>query len=148
MALLYYSTEYSPRRAQAEIQQSLIAHGARRISLEYDQGKIIGISFSIQTPAGERDFILPARVAGVRQVLKYQGVLRQRSDNGQSHAEAVAWRTLLEWVKLQMALVETSQARLDEVMLPYMMIDSPNDGVRYTLYEAFSQNALPPPGAR
>ena len=147
MALLYYSTEYSPRRAQAEIQQSLIGHGARRISLEYDQGKIIGISFSIQTPAGERDFILPARVAGVRQALKYQGVLRQRNDNGQSHAEAVAWRTLLEWVKLQMALVETSQARLDEVMLPYMMIDSPNDGVRYTLYEAFSQNALPPPGA-
>src|SRR5581483_10360581 len=101
MALLYYTTEYKPERARAEIQQQLLLLGARRISLEYDkQRRVVGMSFTLETPVGPREFLLPARADRVRATLERQGVLRWRTDEGVSHATAVAWRTLLEWVKV------------------------------------------------
>lgn len=58
------------------------------------------------------------------------------------HADAVAWRTLLEWLKVQAAIIETEQAAPDEVMLPYMLVPSAN-GQRSTAYQQFAQTALP-----
>jgi len=145
MALLFYTTEYKPERAQAEIQKHLLGMGARRISMEYDKTRNVGgMSFTLETPAGEREFLLPARVDRVHETLERQGVLRWRTDDGWSHAHAVAWRTLLEWVKVQAALFDTHQAAADEIMLPYLLLESGAFGERWTLYEQFrADRALP-----
>lgn len=151
MPLMFHSTSYSPDRAQAEINKLLRLAGARRISVEYgDHRRAIGMTFSLETPRGEREFLLPVRIDRVKSVLAKQGVLRgagQRRDPAasQAHAEAVAWRTLLEWLKLQLALVETEQAAADEIMLPYMLVEQPTGVV--SLYEQYSGKALPAPQA-
>ena len=153
MALLFYATNYSPARAQAEIQQSLLGIGARRISLEYRDKQVVGMSFTLETPQGEREFLLPARVERVLDTLKRQGVLRgagRRPDVAvqHQHAMAVAWRTLLEWVKVQAAIAETRQAAADEIMLPYLVLEGDGPGQRITLYEQFSANRALPEGGR
>ena len=82
MTLLFHSTTYKSSRAIAEINQLLLGFGARRISQEYDANrKIVGVSFTLETATGEREFILPARTARVKAVLQQQGLLiRSRAD--------------------------------------------------------------------
>jgi len=144
MPLLYYTTEYKPERAQAEIQRLLLGIGARKISQEFDPKTkaVVGMSFSLATVAGEREFLLPIRIGRVKSILQRQGVLK--STRPDEHAAAVAWRTMLEWLKLQLAIVETDQAKADEIMLPYLLIPGERRGERQSLYEQFtSANALP-----
>ena len=146
MALLFYATVYKPERAQAEIQVLLRQMGARRITMEYEGPHTpipSGMGFSLATPQGERDFVLPVRVDRVLDTLKRQGVLRgagHRVDPivQREHATAVAWRTLLEWVKVQAAIAETKQAAPDEIMLPYLLLPGQRPGETSTLYEQFS----------
>jgi len=148
MALLFYTTEYKPERAQAEIHKLLLGMGARRISLEYDQKtrQVAGMSFTLETAQGEREFLLPSRVDRVLDTLKRQGVLK--ATRPLEHAAAVAWRTLLEWVKVQAAMADTKQAAPDEIMLPYLLLPGQRPGETYTLYEQFSAHRALPVGAR
>ena len=156
MALLFYATSYSPDRALAEIQKVLLGLSARRISYEYDstagRRRVAGISFSLEAAGFEREFLLPVRTERVKATLKRHGVLRGAGrrvdeDAQQAHAESVAWRTLLEWIKVQAALIDTQQVTPVEVMLPYMLVDGPNgSGTRSTVYEAFEMQAALPAG--
>lgn len=143
MPLLFHTTTYKPERAQAEIQRVLLSMGARRISLEYAPGHVVtGMSFTLHTPQGEQEFMLPVRVDRVRETMRKQGILvRSRPDE---HSAAVAWRTLLEWVKVQLAIIETQQATPDEIMLPYMLVL--NQGTRKSVYEQFTGSLALPEG--
>ena len=143
MALLFWSTSYSPGRAQAEIQQLLLSIGARRISQEYSSTGVAGMSFELETVSGRQEYLLPVRTDAVREVLRRHGVLRGAGQRGsteiqRAHAESVAWRTLLEWLKVQAAIVETEQAAAAEVMLPYMLVGGNGAGPRTTVYEQFT----------
>ena len=40
----------------------------------------------------------------------------------QTQAVRVAWRIIKDWVEAQMALVDTSMVKTEEVFLPYMMV--------------------------
>jgi hypothetical protein len=46
-------------------------------------------------------------------------------------AVKIAWRIIKDWVRAQMAILETEMVRMEQVFLPYMMV---NDNK--TLYEA------------
>jgi hypothetical protein len=139
MALLFHTTEYKPGRAQAEIQRLLMSIQARSITLEYAaDGSVNGMGFEIETPVGRRSYVLPVRTAEVKEVLAKQGVLvRSRGDE---HAAAVAWRTLLEWLKVQVAMMETHQAEPAEVMLPYMLVLDERGRNPRPLYEQFKSD--------
>ena len=147
MALLFHTTTYKPERAQAEIQRLLLSVGARKVSAEYERFQMVGMSFVLETPRGEREFLLPVRPERVKAVLARQGLLiRSRADQ---HAAAVAWRTMLEWLKVQLAIIETDQAAAAEVMLPYMIVETEGHA-QASLYEHFAsdERMLPAPGER
>lgn len=142
MSLLFHSTTYTPGRSQAEITRLLLSAGARRISVEYNPARAAsGMSFTLETARGEREFMLPVRADRVRKVMAAQGILiRSRADQ---HATSVAWRTLLEWLKVQLALIETDQAEAAEIMLPFMLVESAGEAPM-SLYEQFrGDRALP-----
>lgn len=111
-----YRTKISAMQSAGEIQSILASHGAKKIMTDYEGGHIIGINFIIDTPLGARAFMLPARVDGVAAALAKQGT---KCDY--AHAENVAWRILKDWVAAQMAFLESEQAALDEIFLPYMV---------------------------
>ncbi len=133
MPLLNYTTKVSVFSTVAEIQKVLVKHGARKIMQEYDdQGKIISLLFTIDTPLGSRCIRLPANVSAVQTVLKRQKV---RCDPEQ--AERVAWRIVKDWVEAQMAILESEMVQMDQIFFPYMVNQSGQ-----TLFEAYRNEHL------
>jgi hypothetical protein len=139
MTLLNYTTGVPVSRTIGQVQGILVEAGARAIMAEYDDGgRVTGMSFSVETPFGQRGYTLPVRTERVLAVLERDRVSpKYRTPE---HAERVAWRILKDWIEAQVALLRTEMVTLDQVMLPYMHGD---DG--RTVYELYldRQLALP-----
>jgi hypothetical protein len=118
MPIKDYSTGVAASRTVGQIQDILAKAGAAQILAEYDKGRVIGLSFTVDTPAGPQVFTLPAHPERVRAVLLRQKV--QPRFTTEEHAEAVAWRIIKDWVEAQLAIIQTEMVTLDQVMLPYM----------------------------
>lgn len=130
-----YSTTVTALKSIGEIQGLLVAHGAKRILMDYDSGEPIGLSFIIGTPYGDTPFRLPANAERVEQVLCNQlSSSRYRQWNStyqeekrkkiKEQANRVAWRILKDWVRAQMAILETEMVSIDQIFLPYMQMAS------------------------
>lgn len=77
MPLLNYTTKVDIYTTLGAIQGQLVKHGAKKILQDYDDnGRIIALSFMIDTPAGLRGIKLPANVDAVFKVLKEQNNCR------------------------------------------------------------------------
>lgn len=143
--LLNYTTSIAAARTINEMQAMLGRAGARRVMIEYAEGKPAALAFSLPTVHGERLYTLPCDVAAVERVLRAQedaGILRgMKGRVTPEQAERVAWRVLKDWLEAQLALVRTQMATVDQVMLPYLHVEAD-----LTLYQAWAENetrALP-----
>ena len=130
MPLLNYTTKIEATKTAGEIQGILASHGARAIQMEYDgAGTITALAFIVDSPHGDIVFRLPIDPDAVYRVMLRQSIPRRFMDNKQ--AVRVAWRIIKDWVQAQMALLETEQVRLEQIFLPYAIMQSGK-----TLYEA------------
>lgn len=133
MPLLNYTTKVDVYTTIGAIQGQLVKHGAKKIMQEYDDaGRIMALSFQIDTPNGLRGIKLPANAEPVRRVLAKQKV---KCDVEQS--ERVAWRIIKEWVEAQMAILESEMVQMDEIFLPYML-----NSKGQTVFEAYQSQQL------
>lgn len=123
-----YTTTVPALKSIGEIQGILVAHGAKHILMDYEKGEPVGIAFIAPTPHGDIPFRLPANIDRVQAVLNKQ---RVRSQVSEEFATRVAWRILKDWVRAQMAILETEMVSIDQVFLPYMQV---GEGGK-TLYE-------------
>lgn len=129
MPLANYTTTVQAIKTVGEIQGILVGHGARQILINYDKnGHVEALSFIVDTPHGAIPFRLPADARAVLRVLETEAHPPRYCTY--EHAVRVAWRILRDWVRAQMALLETEMVRMEEVFLPYMMV-----GEGKTLYE-------------
>ena len=149
MPIANYPTTVAAEKSIGEIHGMLVSHGASRILTDYKDGKPSGIAFMIDTPYGEKPFRLPANVDRVVAVLlkdlqtssyrrwdtQYQ---EQRKIKLEGQANRVAWRILKDWVRAQMAILETEMVTIDQVFLPYMEVGDQGK----TLYEAMVDRHL------
>lgn len=128
--LLNYTTSINPQKTVGEIMGILAGHGARAILMNYsDDGSIEALSFQIDTAQGRVGIRLPVDPDAVLKVMDRQGVARKYLSR--EHALRVAWRIIKDWVKAQVAIVETEMVRMEQVFLPYMIVKEDQ-----TLYEA------------
>lgn len=134
-----YSTTVAPLKSIGEIQGILVAHGATHILMDYDQAEPIGVAFIAPTAYGDVAFRLPANIDRVQAVLNKQ---RVRSQVSRELASRVAWRILKDWVRAQMAILETDMVSIDQVFLPYMQV---GEGGK-TLYEVMLDHRFQLPG--
>lgn len=123
-----YTTTVTALKSIGEIQGILVAHGAKHILMDYEDREPVGIAFIAPTPHGDIPFRLPANIGRVQAVLNKQ---RVRTEVSREFASRVAWRILKDWVRAQMAILETEMVSIDQVFLPYMQVD---EGGK-TLYE-------------
>lgn len=126
MPLLNYTTTIAPAKTVADMQAMLATAGAASVMADYAEGKPVGLTFRIDTAHGPRTFSLPVDPDAVRELLrKDPGVTSRRVRDAASpaHAERVAWRILKDWLEAQLALIATQMVTLDQVMLPYMVVD-------------------------
>jgi hypothetical protein len=117
--LANYTTTVSALKSIGEIQGMLVAHGAKHILIDYDHEEPIGLAFIVPTAYGDVPFRLPANIDRVQTVLSRQ---RVRSQVPKDMASRVAWRILKDWVRAQMAILETEMVTIDQVFLPYMQV--------------------------
>ena len=129
-----YSTTVPAMKSIGEIQGILVTHGAKHILMDYEQGEPIGVAFIIGTPHGDIPFRLPANINRVQAVLNKQ---RVRTTVSPEFASRVAWRILKDWMRAQMAILETEMVSIDQIFLPYMEVDKGK-----TLYEVMLDHHL------
>lgn len=135
MAILNYTTKIDSIKTIGEIQQTLVAHGAKKIVCDYDdEGIPIAVTFCLNVADQMTAFSLPANYSGVlRAMEKNKKVPRNLCNREQ--AIRVSWRIVKDWVEAQMAIVEAEVAGMAEVFLPYTIMKSGN-----TLYQEVEKN--------
>lgn len=138
MAIKNYSTTIGAIRTAGEIEEILIEHGAKNVQKNIENRKIVGFAFVIDTPYGERLIRLPVNVSAAQQVLKNNKKQNSAVKDTAEQAEKVAWRILKDWVDAQMALIEIEMVKMEEVFLPYTVIDVSGT----TIYDRFEQSQL------
>ena len=129
MPIANYTTSVDALKSVGEIQGILVGHGATSIMINYAKDKTIeSLSFIVETPHGHLPFRLPVNANAVLKVLEEQGCPPRYANYPQ--AVRVAWRIIKDWVRAQMALLETEMVKIEQVFLPYMMASK-----NKTLYE-------------
>lgn len=119
MPIANYSTTVTAMKSIGEIQGMLVAHGAEQILMDFNNEtkEPTGLSFMINTQFGIMPFKLPANTDRVWAVLNKQ---RVRTNVPRDMAIRVSWRILKDWVRAQMAILETEMVSIEQIFLPYM----------------------------
>lgn len=137
-----YTTKIAAARTAGQIQELLARHGVETIVVEYRDGQPVGVAFSMKTELGPRPYRLPVDVDAMHALLRAEkcagrlpGISRAMADD-RDHAARVAWRVVAEWLAAQLTLVASSMVTLDQVMLPYLMVEG------RTLYDRYREQGL------
>jgi hypothetical protein len=138
---LNFSTTIEADKTASECVSMLARHGAGAVSIAFDAGKPTGLSFTIGTQWGPRQYSLPVNIDGTQKALlaAYRKGTISRRFSERDQAERVGWRVIKDWLESQLALIEAGLLNLPQVMLPYVQGD---DG--RTMWEVYSgtQQAL------
>lgn len=130
MPIANYTTTVEALKTVGEIQGILVGHGAKSIKMDYGRdGNIESLAFIVETPYGDMPVRLPVDARAVLKVLENQGVPPRYASYPQ--AVRIAWRIVKDWVRAQMAILETEMVRMEQIFLPYMITKDDR-----TLYEA------------
>ena len=113
-----YASTSSLNNIFADIEKSLISHGAKQVVRDYgDDGKIKSISFVVQVPSHLLGIRLPAKFDAVERIFKEQGVKYKPEQPYRT-----AWATIRDWISAQMALIDWEMVKPEEVFLPYIIM--------------------------
>jgi len=142
-----YTTRIPVEQTVGESQSILGRAGAASVTVLYRDGQPAGLGFTLDTPAGPREYRLPVDIEAMRRLLLKQeadgAFISLRKAKGAftsaEHAACVAWRVVKVWLEAQMTLLEARMATLDQVMLPYLLTAGPESR---TLYEVFKAREL------
>ena len=81
--LFMETTEVPAARTAGEVSAELIRAGATQIATSYDQGKVIGLRWTMKVNGLDALFEIPARVEPIFEILqKRKGWTRGRTANG------------------------------------------------------------------
>lgn len=135
MPILNYTTKVDSAKTVSEIQQILGRKGASHVSVDYQNGREVAVTFGIDVSGVPINFRLPCNVEGVAKAL-YRDK-KHVASRDKSQCERVAWRIVKDWVEAQMALIEAGQAEIAEVFMPYAIHASGQ-----TMFQAFKNRQL------
>lgn len=146
-SLFMEHTDVPAERSAADITSLLVRSGARQISTQYSEGRVVGLRFTIPVGNADRWFDLPARTDPVYRIL-----LQRKPYNSSAHhctpsdyqsrmraaAERVGWRQLFRWVQAQLAMIDAGMCAAHEVFLPYLIVNPQGQ----TMLGAFEEQML------
>lgn len=101
-------------------QDALMHAGASGIQLEFEDGRVVGLSFSIKFGPKQIQFRLPVNWRKFQSVLAMEGIGRADEDE---YAYKVAWACTKDWIEAQMAFVESENVSITQVFLPYAVVE-------------------------
>lgn len=115
-----------------DAQVALIKAGAAGIQTAFEEGRIIGIAFTLPIKGQLVQFKLPVNWRNFQRVLKGERNPRAKDDD---YAYRVAWACTKDWIEAQMAFVESENVTIPQVFLPFAVT---NDGD--TLFEKIDKS--------
>jgi hypothetical protein len=152
---LNYTTKIPARATAQECFDLLSEAGAETVAIRLAAKVPVGLSFRLLVPgpSGQpepRNFDLPVNIDGMERRLGRSGVfaglhisVAQRQHlSSREHATDVGWRVLRDWLEAQLAMIAAEMATLDEIMLPYLVLDA-GGGQTRTLVEAYRASGYP-----
>ena len=118
-----YTSSVPADKSVSRIERLLVSIGATNISKQYNDSKLVAISFLVNVNGNTMPFKLPAKVNVVEKVLKRR-TLRPKSDGSTweriaQQAERTAWKIICDWVEIQVSMIKLEQAEVIEIFLPY-----------------------------
>ena len=114
-----YSTQVVAERSLAEIMHLLAVNGASHVLVENSpSGQPSSLAFRVKGMG----FRLPIYADAVVETLKRDGA--EKRFLKLDHATDVAWRIVRDWLRAQLALIDSGMVALDEIMLPYAITSS------------------------
>lgn len=136
--LFMETTKIDAGTTVGQIQNVLGKYGATQILTDYEEGEVSAVSFCIQVGKNKVPFRLPCRWKAVHTVMINRKSKPRENREGEYilQAKRVAWRQILRWIEAQLALVETQMVRIEEVFMPYLVVDKKGT----TLYQQISGN--------
>lgn len=153
MFLKNYTSDVPVHTTIGRIEHVLLRCGIRGIAKEYgvDQS-VTAVTFKAEVDGKSVAIRLPARESAVTDMLwkEYAGddydnekdtivahranIKRKRRRDFADQGARTAWKIVQDWVEVQMSMVQTGQAELIEIFLPYVF-----DGKR-TYHEALKES--------
>lgn len=124
-----------------KIQRILAEHNSRKVMFDYgNNGQVSAITFSIIIGEKECGFKLPAMVENVERIMykprsKYQ-TTRTLTQAQKEQAYRTAWANIRDWIDAQMAMVDTQQVKVEQVFLPYLVVNKEGQ----TLFQKMEDN--------
>ncbi len=145
-----YTSSVPVERTVAEIERVLAKGGATHVAKQYQDGEVVSLTFTVFNPVSRREMKvrLPANPPGVAAALEREykrthsrsmSIAAKR--NIEAQAARTAWRLMLNWLEVQLSLIEMEQAEFTEIFLPYIMSG------KQTFYNQLKQESfkmLPP----
>jgi hypothetical protein len=122
MKIKNYTSGISVEKSVMLIEKTLVEVGATHIAKVYDNNKdLAGITFQIQTNGMPLVFRLPSKWKEYTKLLerKIKKPHRGTIERIREQSKRTAWKLLLEWVQIQVSMIQLQQAEIIEVFLPY-----------------------------
>ena len=117
MSIANYTTTISADKTVGEIQGMLSRAGAAAVMFEFEDSLVTAVSFKIPHNDVMISFRLPSNIDKMYVYLQNSDIPRRLRSREQ--AARVAWRIIKDWLRAQLAIIETEQAEMVEVFLPY-----------------------------
>lgn len=141
MTLKNYTSTVPANRSIAQIEAKLVAKGATQIMKEYKDEQVIAIAFILSVEGVAMPFKLPARVENCGKILLANLSSRAQPQTIKKipeQAERTAWKIVLDWVDVQLSMIELAQVEFMEVFLPYLY----NGVTKQTYFEMLKGDGL------
>lgn len=118
-----YTSSVPADKSIMAIEQALIGMGAKKISKDYEEGKVKAIQFAIERPDGFMTaFMLPARVDAIKKLFlqSYRRPTASQTRECEAQATRTAWKNMQLWVELQATMIKLDQIEFMEAFMPYI----------------------------
>jgi hypothetical protein len=123
MPILNFTTKIDAWKTVNEIQQILAKHSITHFSIKNEGSFPVGLSFTIDYNGTPLNFLLPSNYQGVLKCLRQDRKVPNSSKN-EEQALRTSWRIVKDWVEAQLAMVQANLAPIQEVFMPYLIINS------------------------
>lgn len=126
MPILNFTTKIDAWKTVNEIQQILSRHNITHFSIKNEGTFPVALAFTIDYNDQPMNFLLPCNHAGVLRCLKSDRKVPMSSKN-EEQALRTSWRIVKNWVEAQLAIVQAELAPIQEVFMPYLVINAQGD---------------------
>jgi hypothetical protein len=121
ISLFMETTKKEPEETISEIQILLAKYGLRNLMMNYDMdGNVEAVSFTISE--NKTPYLLPSRYKPLLKLANERNT-KYIKPKDELQCRRVAWRQVYRWIESQLAMVKIGMVEMEEIFLPYMMVD-------------------------